>query len=102
MQPILSDGVRLDDMVGSRFLVATTREIYAAIAEPLREQLEVSDDIVVLFDPAKVGQILAALGAQVVIVRPDRYILGLGDTPEALERLVGIIPSLDRDVSAPL
>ncbi|MGO4492785.1 bifunctional 3-(3-hydroxy-phenyl)propionate/3-hydroxycinnamic acid hydroxylase, partial [Arthrobacter sp. 2YAF22_2] len=29
-QPILADGVRLDDMVGSRFLVATTRELYAA------------------------------------------------------------------------
>ena len=101
VQPILSDGVRLDDMVGSRFLVATTREIYSAIPEPVREQLE-DNDVVVLFDPAKVGQILAAAGAQAVIVRPDRYILGLGDTPAALERLIGSIPGLGRDVPAPL
>ncbi|CAH0225141.1 3-(3-hydroxy-phenyl)propionate/3-hydroxycinnamic acid hydroxylase [Arthrobacter sp. Bi26] len=100
MQPILADGVRLDDMVGSRFLVATTRELYAAVPAPLREQLEEHTDVVVLFDPAKVGQILAAAGAQAVVVRPDRYILGLGDTPEALERLIGSIPQVGHNVPA--
>lgn len=100
IQPILTDGVRLDDMVGSRFLVATTRELYSAIPTPLREQLEEHADVVVLFDPAKVGQILAAAGAQAVVVRPDRYILGLGDTPEALERLIRSIPQVGRNVPA--
>ena len=100
MQPILADGVRLDDMVGSRFLVATTRELYAALPAPLRIQLEGNDDVVVLFDPAKVGQILAAAGASIVVVRPDRYILGLGDTLEAFERLIGSIPKVGRDVPA--
>lgn len=100
MQPILSDGVRLDDMVGFRFLIATTRELYAAVPAPLRNQLEGNDDIVVLFDPAKVGQILAAAGAQAVVVRPDRYILGLGDTPDALVRLIRSIPQVGRNVPA--
>ena len=54
----------------------------------------------VLFDPAKVGQLLAAAGAQVVIVRPDRYILGLGDTPQAFERLIRSIPQAGRTVPA--
>ena len=58
----------------------------------LRKQLEENDDVVVLLDPAKVGQILEAAGATDVVVRPDRYILGLGDTPEALERLVAQHP----------
>lgn len=102
IQPILSDGVRLDDMVGSRFLVATTHKIYSAIPSQLREQLEDSADVVVLFDPAKVGQILQAAGAQAVVIRPDRYILGLGDTPEAFERLISRIPGLAREVPAPL
>ena len=35
-------------------------------------------------------------------MRPDRYILGLADTPEALERIVRSIPTVDRDVPAPL
>ena len=102
MQPILADGVRLDDMVGIRFLVATTRDLYAAVPEALRTQLEGNDDVVVLFDPAKVGQILEASGAQLVVVRPDRYILGLGDTPADLERLVASIPGVGHDVPAHL
>jgi 3-(3-hydroxy-phenyl)propionate hydroxylase len=99
-QPILADGVRLDDMVGSRFLVATTRELYAELPSSLRTQLEGNDDVVVLFDPAKVGQILTAAGANIVVVRPDRYILGLGDTLEAFERLIGSIPKVGSDVPA--
>jgi 3-(3-hydroxy-phenyl)propionate hydroxylase len=102
MQPILADGVRLDDMVGSRFLLATTRELYAALPASLRKQLEAIDDLVVLFDPAKVGQLLEAADAKVVVVRPDHYILGLGDTPEALERLIGSIPKIGHDVPANL
>jgi 3-(3-hydroxy-phenyl)propionate hydroxylase len=102
MQPILVDGVRLDDMVGSRFLVATTYGLYAAVPAAVRNQLEENDDVVVLFDPAKVGLILEAAGAQLVVVRPDRYILGLGDTPEALERLIRSIPEVRRDVPAHL
>ena len=100
IQPILADGVRLDDMVDSRFLVATTPELYAGLPAPLRNQLEENDDVVVLFDPAKVGQILEAAGARLVVVRPDRYILGLGDTTEALERLIGSIPQVGRNVPA--
>jgi 3-(3-hydroxy-phenyl)propionate hydroxylase len=97
-QPILADGVRLDDMVGSRFLVATTPEIYSAVPAVLRSQLEDNDFVVVLFDPAKVGRILEAAGAKVV----DRYMLGLGDTPEALERIAASIPKVGHDVPANL
>ncbi|MFJ2145342.1 bifunctional 3-(3-hydroxy-phenyl)propionate/3-hydroxycinnamic acid hydroxylase [Arthrobacter sp. MYb222] len=101
-QPILADGVRLDDMVGSRFLVATTPEIYSAVPAVLRSQLEDNDFVVVLFDSAKVGRILEAASAEVVVVRPDRYILGLGDTPEALERIAASIPKVGHDVPANL
>ena len=56
----------------------------------------------VLFDPAKVGQILEAAGTKIVVIRPDHYILGLGDTAEALERLVASIPKVGHDVPANL
>jgi 3-(3-hydroxy-phenyl)propionate hydroxylase len=102
MQPILADGVRLDDMVGSRFLVATTPGLYASIPARLRQELEANNDVVVLFDPAKVGQILDAAGAQAVVIRPDRYVLGLGDTPEALERLIRSLPQVGRNIPAHL
>ena len=94
IQPILADGVRLDDMVGAHFLVATTRDLFEAVSPELRAQLEEDDDVVVLLDPAKVGQILEAIGATAVVIRPDRYILGVGDTAEALERIVRSIPTV--------
>jgi 3-(3-hydroxy-phenyl)propionate hydroxylase len=100
VQPILADGVRLDDMVGSHFLVATSHDLYEAVSAELRAQLEEDGDVVVLLDPAKVGQILDAAGASAAVMRPDHYILGLGDTPEELERLVRRIPTVDRAVPA--
>lgn len=102
MQPILADGVRLDDMVGSHFLVATTREIYNGLDADLQEQLGDDGDVVVLLDPDKVGELLATVDARVAVIRPDHYILGLGDTTADLERLLGEIPSVGRSIPAPL
>jgi 3-(3-hydroxy-phenyl)propionate hydroxylase len=100
IQPILADGVRLDDMVGAHFLVATSRDLYEGVSPELRAQLEEDGDVVVLLDPAKVGQILEASGALAVVMRPDRYILGAGDTAEALERILHRIPTVARAVTA--
>ncbi|MFZ3415402.1 bifunctional 3-(3-hydroxy-phenyl)propionate/3-hydroxycinnamic acid hydroxylase [Arthrobacter sp. 3Tela_A] len=100
IQPILADGVRLDDMVGTHFLVATSPDLYGAVAPELRAQLEDDGDVVVLLDTAKTGQILEAAGAAAVVMRPDHYILGLGDTPQELERIVRSIPTVNRAVPA--
>ena len=53
IQPILADGVRLDDMVGAHFLVATSRDLYDAVPAELRAQLEEDGDVVVLLDPGQ-------------------------------------------------
>ncbi len=93
-QPFLSDGVRLDDMVGPHFLVATTREIFDGLSPAARSALEGDGDVVTLTDPAKVGQILKGLGVSAVVLRPDHYILGAADEVAELESLLGLIPSL--------
>ena len=101
MQPILADGVRLDDMVGSRFLVATTRELYAA--RPGRRcatQLEENGDVVVLFDPAKVGQILEAAGASGRRRSPGPLHPGPGRHPRGPRTPHRSIPQVGRDVPA--
>lgn len=100
VQPLLADGVRLDDMVGVHFLVATTPELHGALSDDLRELLDDDGEIVVLLDPAKVSQILDAAGASAVVVRPDRYILGVADTAEELERAVRRIPSITHAAAA--
>ena len=95
IQPILADGIRLDDMVGPRFLVATDRAALrrarpAATKAVLDERRRHRDPV----DPAKVGQLLAAVGARAVVVRPDRYILGPRRHAADLERLIRSIPSI--------
>lgn len=94
IQPILSDGVRLDDIVRRRFLVATTREMYAGLPDRVRAALESDVETVVLLDPEKVSQLLDEAGAAAVVHRPDHYVLGTADSPADLERLVLLIPSL--------
>lgn len=94
IQPILADGIRLDDMVGGHFLVATERALYNQLPPHVKEALEEDDDTVTLLDPAKVSQLLESVGARAVVYRPDHYVLGVGDTAADLERLVRTIPSL--------
>src|SRR5690606_35015259 len=96
IQPILSDGTRLDDMVGNHFLVATDRTVYRALSDATRTLLDEDGDVVTLLDPLKVDQILASVGAKAVVLRPDHYILGAADSAADLERLVQAIPSIAR------
>lgn len=94
IQPILADGVRLDDVIGRRFLVATDRELYDGLSDEVKERLDDDTESVVLLDPAKTSQLLESAGARAIVHRPDHYVLGVADTPADLERLVRRIPSL--------
>ncbi|WP_170297202.1 bifunctional 3-(3-hydroxy-phenyl)propionate/3-hydroxycinnamic acid hydroxylase [Georgenia thermotolerans] len=96
MQPILVDGTRLDDMVGTHFLVVADRGIYHQLPAPTKAALDDDGDVVTLLDPLKVGQLLASVGAKAAVIRPDHYILGVGDTADDLDRLVHKIPSVAR------
>lgn len=81
-QPVLADGTRFDDVVGSRFLVlASSEEALGEASDWWRDQL---DALVILpadlpaFEPA-LERILERREGEVVVVRPDRYILGVAD-----------------------
>jgi 3-(3-hydroxy-phenyl)propionate hydroxylase len=100
MQPILADGTRLDELVGPHFLVAASREVYDALPEPVKERLDEDADVVILLDPAQVGQLLDSVHAQAAVIRPDRYILGVGDTAGDLERLIREIPCITHGATA--
>jgi len=94
-QAVLEDGVRLDDMVGPHFLVATDRTTFEQLSPTLKEALEDDAETIVLLDPAKVSQLLDSVGGNSMIIRPDRYILGVAESPAELEKLLKTIPSVD-------
>src|SRR6478752_4921686 len=100
-QPILSDGTRLDDMVGPHFLVATERSLYDALASATKAALDADGDTVTLLDPAKIDQLIQTVGAKGVVLRPDHYILGVADSASDLERLIRSIPSIAHLATAP-
>jgi 3-(3-hydroxy-phenyl)propionate hydroxylase len=83
-QPRLADGRRLDDAVGYRFALLATR----ALAAPVKNA-----HVLVAEDEPAVSRYLGELGAEAVLVRPDRYILGAASTRGALEEIIERIPA---------
>ncbi|HWH93663.1 MAG TPA: bifunctional 3-(3-hydroxy-phenyl)propionate/3-hydroxycinnamic acid hydroxylase [Baekduia sp.] len=90
-QLIQDDGTRLDDVVGPRFLVAMTPDVHAALSEQTRSALADGTWFYVV-DPAApiAAELLARHGGhRALVVRPDRYVLGVADDATSLEDLVG-------------
>ncbi|NWN89568.1 MAG: bifunctional 3-(3-hydroxy-phenyl)propionate/3-hydroxycinnamic acid hydroxylase [Micrococcaceae bacterium] len=94
IQPILADGTRLDELVGLRFLIAADTELYEQLNSNLRNQIESSDHIVVIHEAEKINQLLEFSSSSAVVIRPDRYLLGVGDSALDLERLVQLLPGI--------
>ncbi|MFI6309557.1 bifunctional 3-(3-hydroxy-phenyl)propionate/3-hydroxycinnamic acid hydroxylase [Nocardia fusca] len=93
-QPMPAGGTRLDDIVGPRFLLATTPELFAGLPEDRRNEVETNPEVVVLMAPEQVRELLASVGSDAVVVRPDRYLLGTARTQAELEQLLAIVPAL--------
>ncbi|QZY50632.1 bifunctional 3-(3-hydroxy-phenyl)propionate/3-hydroxycinnamic acid hydroxylase [Leucobacter tenebrionis] len=100
VQPILEDGTRLDDLVGRRFVVAAAREAYDALDPDLRSRLEDDRDVAVLLDESQTRGLLEASGGLGVVVRPDRYVLGVADSAAELAALIQRLPSQSRPAVA--
>ncbi|QGU08778.1 3-(3-hydroxy-phenyl)propionate/3-hydroxycinnamic acid hydroxylase (plasmid) [Corynebacterium occultum] len=94
VQPILSDGRRLDDLIGINFTLVLDTGMYNDLDADLRRQLESSNEVVVLTEPTQTDLILQAVGAQAVLIRPDRYILSVAESPVELDRVVRHIPGI--------
>lgn len=86
-QPMTADGQRLDDSVGYAFCLLVTPALSARIEGELHERLR-NLDIVVREDAAYP----AALAVEAVLIRPDRYILGVADDIAQLEALLSDLP----------
>jgi 3-(3-hydroxy-phenyl)propionate hydroxylase len=92
-QPFIGDA-RLDDVVGTRFLVATTPELLESLSTDRREALNSDSRVVLLTERTQVDDLLASCGAHAVVVRPDRYVLGAADNSDVLEQLLALLPAL--------
>ena len=80
VQPRLPDGTLLDDAAGDRFVVAAEPELLDGLD---------AGAAYVLADPAP---LLEAHGGRAVVVRPDRYLLGVAETRDELAALLERLP----------
>lgn len=94
-QPVLADGMRLDARIGYRFALLVTPAVSAALPDDVRRQIADAD--IVLVDDAvpALQDWLSQNNAGLILVRPDRYVLGLvrdqADLPALLAALVSTL-----------
>ncbi|WP_206667456.1 bifunctional 3-(3-hydroxy-phenyl)propionate/3-hydroxycinnamic acid hydroxylase MhpA [Muricoccus nepalensis] len=75
-QPRLSDGTLLDDRVGLRFAAVMRAGFAAALPNELLDRLSAHGAVLVADPAPSVGAMLDEAGAQAVLLRPDRHVLG--------------------------
>jgi len=79
-QPRLADGLRLDDRVGYRHALLVDSSWHVSADEARLA--------VVPADSAAAREWLARIGAGAVLLRPDRYVAGVANDRDALDRLL--------------
>jgi 3-(3-hydroxy-phenyl)propionate hydroxylase len=87
-QPLLKDGQRYDDYVGYRFSILADEDLLAEAEVPTDPLWTALDVVGVPADSDGLRGWLEKLGHRAVVVRPDRYILGVADSAAELRELV--------------
>jgi 3-(3-hydroxy-phenyl)propionate hydroxylase len=90
-QPRLADGMLLDDRVGHRFAILAAADFIEAMPAAMHAKLKTSDVVLVTAEGAAAGY-LAELGTSAVVIRPDRYILGVASTAAELDAVLARRP----------
>ena len=93
-QPMLADGRLLDEVLGMNFAVIADATVLDGVSDDTRE-LWKDQGVVVL--PAKDPEIQAWFeqhGVNAVLLRPDRYIAGVAQTPVELDSVSALLPAV--------
>ncbi|KQW64977.1 bifunctional 3-(3-hydroxy-phenyl)propionate/3-hydroxycinnamic acid hydroxylase [Variovorax sp. Root411] len=91
-QPRLHDGRLLDELLGRRSAVIGRPAALAAAAPATVERWRLADAMVIDQPDAPLRDWLDAQEAQAVILRPDRYIVGVARTGHDLDRISQHLP----------
>jgi 3-(3-hydroxy-phenyl)propionate hydroxylase len=86
-QPRLEDGTLLDDRVGYRFAVLASRRLADALPANMRAILD-DTDVALVVATGQAADYLTELRVDAVVIRPDRYILGVASTPAELDAIL--------------
>jgi 3-(3-hydroxy-phenyl)propionate hydroxylase len=88
-QPPGRGGAGLDNRIGYRFAAVVRSDLACCLPDDLRAMLQ-ARDVAVVADAAY-GPWLAGLGAEAVLVRPDRYVFGAAHDANEMRALVAAL-----------
>jgi 3-(3-hydroxy-phenyl)propionate hydroxylase len=92
-QPTLANGHLLDSLLGLNFAVLGEESVLADVSEDTRERWLAQGVVTV---PARDPEVKAWLDTQnvrAVLLRPDRYILGVAQSSAELDRISAVLPT---------
>lgn len=91
-QPVLADGRLLDAHLGNRFAVIGRPDLLQGVSDETRTAWQQADVTVLpAADPALV-EWLESQRVAAVMIRPDRYIMGMATTPGELDAIAARLP----------
>lgn len=87
-QPRLSDGMLLDYRVGYNFALVGSPDLIAAISPQTASTLADLGAAIVPDDGNDMQEALAKIGGAAMLIRPDRYLVGVADTAAEINEMV--------------
>jgi len=95
-QPRLADGRLLDEALGARFAVIGRAEVLAGVPEATRQRWSAAGAVQLPADaePA-LRDWLDSQGVAAIMLRPDRYIMGMATSPGELDAITACMPVAD-------
>lgn len=94
-QPVLADGQLLDTHIGNRFAVIGRAAVVDGVRDETRKLWQQSDVVVMATQEPVLLAWLDSHDVGAIMLRPDRYILGLARTPGELEAVTADLPVAD-------
>jgi 3-(3-hydroxy-phenyl)propionate hydroxylase len=94
-QPTLANGHLLDTLLGLNFAVLGEDTVLAEVSEDTHERWQAQGVVTVPARDPEVKAWLDQQGARAVLLRPDRYILGVAQNSADLDRISAVLPTAD-------
>ncbi len=92
-QPLLADGRLLDRVLGLKFAVIGDEAVLNGVSEDTRNRWQAQGVVVVPARDPEVQAWLQQQGVRAVLLRPDRYILGVAQSQADLDSISALLPA---------
>ena len=92
-QPLLADGRLLDGMLGLNFAVIGDEAVLNSVSADTRSRWQAQDVVVVPARDPEVQAWLQQQGVRALLLRPDRYILGIAQSQADLDNISALLPA---------